>query len=312
MKYFTTILIAFTLSGYCFAQYTIDPGYIVLPEQDIISSAVSMPVSTNKQDVKYIGMGKTGVANGRKINAMMYNPALLSRSRFSVDAVNVNLSIPPATYEAANFLGTHLEEFKDALSLKEVWNGIENFNNAEDINQQLDAVKKIQDGLKFPKELFEQVIGTPDNPTIHGVRTTPSFAFQFGNFGFTLYGEGRSNFQVIQSPVLDQLLSVKIPESLDNSQQIAEAVLSLQGILQPIAEGSAFTDALPVAYTVSFIDVVGAVGYAYNFTPQLSIGTNLKVVHRRFSAKKLLLEQYKEILNILKQVSEPVRYRIYF
>jgi hypothetical protein len=300
MKYLSYLVFILLFAYNTFAQYTLDPNFLILPDEHITSQTNSLSIPLNKADVKYIGMGKTGTANGRKINAMMYNPALLSRSRFSVEGISINLSLPPATFDAANFIDAHIGEFKDALSLKEVWAGIEDFNNSTDINQQLSSVKRIQNGLQFPRDLFEQVIGKPDNPTTHGVQTIPSFGLQIGNFGLSLYGIGCSTVHIIQSPVIDALLNVKIPDAFNDPQQVADAVLSLQGILQPIADGASFNDALPFAYSVSYVDLVGAAGYAYNFSPDLSIGLNLKVVNRRFSAKKFSLEQYNEILNILK------------
>lgn len=301
MKYLILLISVLLFSNLIFAQYALDPNVVTLPDKEVTSSSISFPISTLKEDIKYVGMGKTGTANGRKINAMLYNPALLSRSRFSIDAISLNVSLPPATYDAANFVNNHLQEFKDALSLKQVWSGIEDFNNASDVDQKLLALKKIQNGLQFPRDLFQQVIGTPDNPTTHGVRTIPSIALQVGNFGFSLYGVGQSAFEVEQSPVLDALLNVPIPDNLNDPQQVANAVLALQGLLQPIADGNLFNDVLPFAYSISYVDIVGAAGYSYNILPELNVGANLKVVHRRFSAKKLLLEEYNNILNILKR-----------
>ena len=178
---------------------------------------------------------------------------------------------------------------------------MEELKNATDINQQLAALRKIQDGLKFPKDLVSKFSGPSDNPITHGVRTIPSLAVQAGNFGFTLYAVGQSAFQVVNSPVLDALLSVPIPDDVNNAQQLADAILSLQGLLLPLENLNSYKDAEPFAYSVSYADVVGAAGYSFKITPDLSIGANLKVVHRRFSAKKLLLEEYDNILNILKR-----------
>jgi hypothetical protein len=301
MKPQLILTIAIFSFNFLYAQYALDPTVVYLQDQQITTGAFSLPIFTNKEDVKYIGMGKTGTANGKKINAMMYNPALLSRSRFAIDAVSFGISLPPSTYDAANYVNGHLQEFKDALSMKQVWSGIEDFNNATDINQQLAAIKKIQDGLRFPKELFQKFFGTSGNPTPNGLRSIPSIAVQIGNFGFTLYGIGQSAFQIEQSPILDELLSIPIPDNLNDPQQVANALLALEGLLQPVMNLNNFEDVLPFAYSVSYVDVVGAAGYAFNITPNLSVGANLKVIHRRFSAKKLLLEQYNDILNILKR-----------
>jgi len=302
MKYSKILFLFLFFNGLLLAQYgyTLE-GSVTLPDTTIILDPFSIPLPSEKEDIKAVGMGKTQVANGKTFNAMLYNPALLSRKRFSIDALSVNVSLPPKTYDAANYLTHHLQEFKDALSLKEVWAGIEDFNNATDINQQLTALKRIQEGMRFPKEILTKVIGTTENPTTHGIRIIPSFSFQIDNFGFSLYSVAQSAFEVEQSPVIDALLAIPLPDDLNDPQQVANAILAMQGILQPIEELNSFDEALPVAYSLSYVDLVGAFGYAYNLTPNLSIGANLKVVHRRFSARRILFEEYENILNILKR-----------
>jgi hypothetical protein len=160
MKLLTLLSVVVLFSCKIFAQYTLNPGFVTLPDQKIISPTTSLPIPVNKADVKYIGMGKTGTANGRKINAMMYNPALLSRGRFSVEGVSINLSLSPATFSAADFINNHLQEFKDALSLKEVWSGVQDFNNATDANQQLAAVKKNTGRIKISQGFIITVFRT--------------------------------------------------------------------------------------------------------------------------------------------------------
>src|SRR5512135_1291487 len=101
------------------SQYYIS-RQVVLPDTALTTETVSLPIPTNKEDVKAIGMGKTGVANGRLFTGMMYNPALLAESKVRVDAINVQASMPPETFEASRYLESHISEFKDALSLKSV------------------------------------------------------------------------------------------------------------------------------------------------------------------------------------------------
>jgi len=298
------LLLFFNIPSLAQLGYTFDNHSITLPDTTIRLDAFSLPVPSEKEDVKAVGMGKTQIANGKDFNAMMYNPALLSRKRFSIDALIVGVSLPPKTYDAANYLVNHLDEFKNAVSLKEVWAGIDDFNNAvqnNDFNQELTALKRIQEGMRFPKEILDKVVGSTDNPTTHGIRIIPAFSLQINNFGFTLYSVAQSAFEVEQSPVIDALLAVQLPEDLTDPQQVANAILSMEGILQPIQELDNFDDALPVAYSLSYVDLVGALGYSYDVTPSLSIGANLKVIHRRFSAKRILFKEYENILNILKR-----------
>lgn len=301
MKNLFPFILLMILSQTIKAQYELDPEILILPDASIDVEATSIPVPALKEDVKAVGMGKTGIATGRTFNGMMYNPALLSRDRFMIDALNVNISLPPESYDAANYLYNHYDEFEEAVSLKGLWAGIRNFRSAVNFDQQLAALKAMQESLRFPRELFQKVIGTPENPVSHGIRTIPSVSVQVGNFGFTLYGVGQSAFEVEQNPIMDALLDVPLPDDLNDPQQVADAVLALEGLLMPVLAMNNFEEALPYAYSVSYVDIVGAAGYSYTIAPDLNIGANLKVIHRRFSARKILLEEYKSILNILKR-----------
>jgi hypothetical protein len=291
------------LSGLTFAQlgFVIEDGSVVRPDTTITSGRTTFYLPVNREDVKSTGMGKTQVANGKYFNAMMYNPALLSRSRFTIDALSLSLSMPPKTYDAANFLSGHLNEFENALSLKELWEGVNEYNNASTFAEQLNALRKIQNGVKFPKELLSNVIGTADNPLVHGIRTIPAVSVQVGNFGFSLYGVGQSAFMVQQSSLMDAIVSLDIPEDMSNPEDVQRAVLALQGLLQPLAEFSTWDFVLPFAISASYADVVAAAGYAYNITPDLAVGVNLKAVHRRFAVNLILYKEYENILNIFKR-----------
>jgi hypothetical protein len=299
MKKIFLVFLLFTGLSNSFAQV----GYYIsrsatLPDTNIILSSYKLPVALNREDVRAIGMGKAQIALGKTFNAMMYNPALLSRNKFNIEAFSLNLSMPPQTYEAANFLKDHISEFKQALSLKEVWEGVNDLKAAQDVQGQLNALQRIQDGLRFPRDLLNKVIGTSSNPMTHGIRILPAFAIQIGNLGFSLYGISQSGFQMEQSPIIDALLEVKIPKDVNDQDEIARAILSLEAPLQAVidAGGNVDTDVFPVAYAVSFLDIVGAAGYGFNVTPNLSLGANLKVIHRRFSTKRIVVDKYDKIL----------------
>src|SRR5690606_29041259 len=143
MKYFIFSLMLVAFSEYISAQYVLDPEVLVLPDTKFDVESTSLPLPSIKEDTKSVGMGKTGIAFGKTYNGMLYNPALLSRKRFMLDAVGLSISLPPETYDAANYLNDHFSEFKDAVSLKEVWAAIEEFKNAADINQRLTALRKV-------------------------------------------------------------------------------------------------------------------------------------------------------------------------
>lgn len=267
------------------------------PETTVVAPSMQAFIPVNREDVKAIGMGKTQVANGRTFNAMMYNPALLAKKKYSMEAFSFMASLPPQTYKAASFLKDNMNEFTEATSLKDVWAGVKEFQNAATLEDQLNAIRKIQNGLKFPHELLDKVVGTSSNPTTHGLKLLPAITMQAGNLGVSLYGVAQSGFEMHQSPTVDALLDVYIPEDLSNPDQVAEAVNSLWLTLQSVMNENNVDDAaLPVAYSYSYMDIVGAVGYGMEVARGLNVGMNLKIVHRRLSVKRIIADSFDKIL----------------
>jgi hypothetical protein len=83
-----------------------------LPDTTLVLNSTALPFALNREDVRAIGMGKAQIALGRTFNAMMYNPALLSHAKFNIEALSLNLSLPPQTYEAAYFLKDHIKQLR--------------------------------------------------------------------------------------------------------------------------------------------------------------------------------------------------------
>ncbi|MBN2011520.1 hypothetical protein JW960_19470 [candidate division KSB1 bacterium] len=259
---------------------------------------LSYPV--NAEDVRAIGMGNTQIANGKTFNAMMYNPALLGQKRFSVEFVGVQASMPPSTYDAANYLSQHVSEFEEAISLNQIYDGLDALTASGATNQEkLDALHEIQSGLQFINDLFIEVTGPADDPKLHGIRLLPGISAQVGNFGFSLYGFGQAGFKVLLSPTFESLLEVDLPTTLDHPVQTAKAVLQLTAALAPAVIGPRkFSDqAFPVAFYSSYMDVVGTVGYGRPITKNLAIGANLKIINRRFLIDKIAVSDYETIIS---------------
>ncbi len=297
------IIVIYNLPINAQGGYEIDPGFKQLPDIDYTAESTELYFPDEKEEVKSIGMGKTQVANGKYYNAMMSNPAFLGNKKFSLEALSLQASLPPETFKAATFLNDNINEFKKAISLKEVWDAVKEFKAAGNIQQQLAALQKIQDGLTFPRDLLNKVVGSSESPTTHGLKIVPGIALQVQNFGFSLYAVGQSGFIVQQNPVVDLLLNVHIPNDLNNAQEVAAAVNSIAGLLQTLIDsnGDISFEAYPVTYSVSYIDLVAAAGYGFNVMPNFSLGANLKVINRRFSAKRIVTDDFEQILNIFKK-----------
>ncbi len=284
----------YSQNGYYFSKF------LSLSDQEIMIQTRSLGFPVNMENIKALGMGNTQIANGKMFNAMMYNPAFLGTSKKSYEVFGLQMGMPPATYDAAFFLMDHMDEFEEAVSLTRVWNGVNAFNEAgASINQGLDALNQIQEGMQFSLDLISEVIGDTENPTTHGITVLPSAAVQYGNWGFALYGFGQSGFLIQQSSTIDALLAVDIPSDLSHPVQATKSVAQVLGILSTVVVGGeSFSDEVfPVAFHLSYVDIVGSVGYGRQFKKNWQVGANLKIVNRRMATERVAVIDYDEILS---------------
>lgn len=271
-----------------------------LDPQSRTIQTVHLKFPVNSIDVRAVGMGHTQIANGKHFNAMMYNPALLSYQRNSVEIFGIQAGLPPATYDAADYLSHHIAEFEEALSLNQIMDGLEQLTEKNATNaQKLDALNQIQDGLVFVDDLFREVTGPGDDPKVHGINIIPGINAQIGNWGFSLYGFGQAGFMVQLSPTFEALLDVEVPTTLSDPRATLRAAIELTEALVPAMTGPRkFSDqAFPTAFYVSYFDVIGAVGYGRQVYKNLSLGANLKIINRRFLIDKINAEDYDQIIS---------------
>lgn len=270
---------------------------VIYPELTVVADAVGLPISSNREDVRAIGMGKAQVANGLQMNAMLYNPALLSSDQTRLEIPTVQASLPTKSFEAISFLADNVNEFKTGNFLKLIRGGLRDLKVARNEPEVLAALRKIQEGLKFPNELQQKVGGTFENPRTHGISITPGIQLQFGTLGASVYGIAQSGFQVLPGEAITVLSNIRIPES--TAQLTIEDYLTLLAAVEPLldANGEIKEGALPEAYAVSYLDLVGAVGYALPLSKELSIGANLKLINRRLSSKRVAPDYFDKILS---------------
>ncbi len=272
---------------------------MVLEPRTVWAPVTNMPVGVNREDVKAIGMGRAQVAVGTTFTALSYNPALLARKRFALEVPSVQASLPTETYDALFFMKDHMAEFKDALFLKDVKRGVDEYKAATTSGARLAALGKIQGSLRFPRELLETVIGPSSSPKTHGVLVIPSVTAQVGNWGFSIYGNLQSGFQVLQSSTLEQLADVQLPSTLDDIVAITRGIAALSTVLDAVLtpEGEIIVDeAMPKAFAVSYMDIVGTAGYGMQVNADLSVGASLKIVNRRFSTKRVASDTFDDLL----------------
>jgi hypothetical protein len=294
LRTLTCLLLSLFIVSSAFPQAT------ELPHQYRTAETIHLKYPINSIDVRAIGMGNTQIANGKTYNAMLYNPALLGHKRFSIELLGIQAGMPSATYDAANYLSQHIDEFNEAISLNQIWDGLDQLTQPGASNaQKLQALHEIQDGLVFVNDLFLEVTGPGDDPKIHGINLLPGISGQFGKFGFSLYGFGQAGFMVELSPTFESLLDIEIPSTLDNPIATARAIVQLTAALAPAVIGPRkFSDkAYPTAFYSSYFDIVGAAGYGLPINKNLTIGVNLKIINRRFLLDRIAVDDYDEIIS---------------
>jgi hypothetical protein len=287
----SAVVFAQTGGGYInYAQVMGDPLNLTLGDIDVQQSP-------NWNNVKSIGMGKTQTADGRFYNGMLANPALLGESRTRIDAFGLQASFPKATFDATSFLKKNMHQFKKADFLHLLGDGFSDYYNAETAEQQRAAVRKINQALAFPNELFDKIVGDSLNPMTHGIEVIPSVQAQVGQWGFSLFGWGQVGFVVEPGTTTSKLLSLHIPENTDNLS--VDVIRNLAEIVGSLFDenGDVSPNALPQAFAMSHIDIVGAIGRAYTVRPNLNVGASVKVVNRRFSTKLINPDNLDRVLS---------------
>jgi hypothetical protein len=179
--------------------------------------------------------------------------------------------------------------------VQDIYGGIQRLASANTVEEQFAALQSIEQGLKFADELQKEVGGTLDDPRTHGVTAIPGVQVQIDNWGFAVYGVSQTGFQLQSGQAVTQLAALDIPSSA--AEVTPEFLLQLLSAIAPLIDenGNIREDALPEVYAVSYLDIVGAAGYAHSFSENLSVGTALKIVNRRLSTKRIAVDNYDNI-----------------
>lgn len=273
----------------------------MMPVSQITSETSALNYPANTADVSSVGLGQVKTAGWNQMFEILDNPAILAKKKNSIDVFGFNMAMPPTTWDAAWFLEDHMDEFMEAASLTEVWDGVNAFLEPQATTQQrLNAIQQVQDGMKFAVDLMQEVTGPSDDPMHHGFSVLPGISAQFGNWGFSLYGYGQAHFMVRQSPTLDALVAIDIPENLDHPIQAAKSMLQIVGILGTgiLQDNRTFSqEVFPVAFYLSHIDVAGTAGYGRSISKYLDAGVNLKIINRRFSLNRIPVIEYDQLID---------------
>lgn len=267
-------------------------GYVVvldtvLPNAALLTNSIRLDFSPNKEDVKSIGMGRVGIAGLNNGNAMLYNPAVLAKSGFSLDLLNVSASLPSRTFSAAKFIRSNLNQFQKGDFLHLLEQGYKDFLNAPTLQDKINAVQEIKSAMKFPDDLVNQVSGNPESPNVHGMSVLPSFQLQLGNIGVSLFSQAQLGFVVRPGQSIANLVAMQIPDNPnDVTPQTIRTIAEVVGSLFD-SQGNLSPEGLPQVTALTFVDIAGVVGYGMDLGNGLDVGASLKILNRRFSVKNI-------------------------
>ncbi|MBN2104653.1 hypothetical protein JW835_11490 [bacterium] len=270
------------------------------PLDPIFPQPILLHYSSDVADVSQLGLGKVQTAWRNRGEGMMGNPAFLAHRENRIDAFSIQTAFPPTTWEAAWFLEDHMDEFIDAASMVQILDGAEAFFDPEAAPQdRWTALREIQDGLSFTVDLMNEVTGSSEAPQKHGFSVLPRLGAQFGHWGVSVYGYGQANFMVRQSPTLEALANVEVPENLKDTKEATRSILQILAILSAglIKDKRSFSqEVFPVAFYLSYMDIVGSIGYGNHVWKGINAGAVFKIINRRFSLNRIPVVQYDEII----------------
>jgi len=259
-----------------------------LPDTTITQPFERLALPTAINDARAMGMGRTRVADELSLSSFQYNPGFLGMTdRFTVGG-GIYGSAPYQTVDAVVFITGSLGELEGGSSLRSLQEAVEAYRNGVGFTEQVE--EKLAKVAAFTKELFAKVIGDPANPDIHGAMLDLNARLQVGHWGFSLYAYGQSGMAAYPGPVLGQLLGIYLTTDFQDSAQAAEAMVQLEAlgdqILDPVT-GKVLPGALPGFFSLTYTDYVLSGGYGLMVADSLSVGADLKVIQRRFSAARI-------------------------
>ncbi len=127
----------------------------------------------------------------------------------------------------------------------------------------------------------------------------PNFQTQVDNWGFcALWCPAIGISSHYPTEALSQALFAPHPGEFHRAHRWSSSSRLLSPSCRCLIENGnlRYQQAIPTTFAVSYLDIVGAVGYGYRVDDALSLGANLKVVNRRVSTKIIDSENYEQIL----------------
>ena len=261
---------------------------VQLPDTAISKPMSRLALPTGIFDARALAMGKARVADEKSPGSFRSNPAFLGMADRFVVGGGIYANAPVQTVDAIVFIGGKQSELEGAFSLRALQDAVDAYRNGTGFSQQVE--EKLAAVNAFATELFDKVIGDPANPDVHGGLFDIGASAQVGHWGFSLHAYGQSGMAAYPGPILGPLLEIYLTTDFQDSAQAAEAIAEIEALKDVIVDpvtGEVSPGALPGFFSLTYTDVVASAGYGIMLADSFSVGANLKVINRRFSAARI-------------------------
>jgi len=276
-----------------FIQQAHTQGYylnreVQLPDSTFTQSSKRFAIPPAIPDVRSAGMGMTRIADENSLTSIIYNPGFLGRSDRIAGRGSIVASAPYQTIDAIVFIGNNSPEFNNAYSLRALQDAVNAYRNG--VGAEADVEAKLAKVAAYVTDLFNKVVGDPNNPDVQGAAFNVDAQMQVGHWGFSLRGYGQSGMAVYPGPVLTSILDIYLHTDFKDSAQASDALAQLKALGDQVvdpATGRVVPGSLPGFYSLTYADLVATAGYGFMIADSLSVGADLKIINRRFSAARI-------------------------
>jgi hypothetical protein len=282
------LVAAFLTAGQVSAQGFYLNREVQLPDTSFTTPFPRQALPVVFPDTRSAGMGRTRIADENALTSFRYNPGFLGRTDRVAGTGGIIANAPVQTVDAVVFIGGNVPELEGAVSLRALQDAVDAYRNGVGFTQQVE--EKLANVYAFGQELFAKVVGDPDNPDLHGAMLDVSAQMQVGHWGFSLDGYGQTAMAAYPGPILSTLTGIYLRTDFSDSTEAAEALAELGALVDEIRDpltGNVKPGALPAFYSLTYMDIVATAGYGLMVADSLSVGANLKIINRRFSAARI-------------------------
>jgi hypothetical protein len=295
------MMLSILLSGPTLLQEVHAQGYylnraVKLPDTTITQPLKRFAIPSAIPDVRSVGMGNTRIADENSLSSISYNPGFLGWRDGRAGRGSLVAAAPYQTIDAITFVSQNTQEFNSGFSLRALLDAVNAYRNGHGFKEDVEA--KLAKVAAFATDLLNKVVGDPNNPDVQGAAFDVDAQMQVGHWGFSLRGYGQTGMAVHPGTILTSILGIYLSTDFRDSAQASAALEHLKAlgdqVIDPVT-GTLNPGALPGSYSLTYADLIATAGYGFMIADSLSVGADLKIINRRFSAARISAKDASDI-----------------